>query len=67
MKASEIKGLSISEIEEKIAAARLDLEKMKLTHAISPLENPMKIRKTRKDIARMLTILTEKKNTEKET
>ncbi|MGN0010033.1 MAG: 50S ribosomal protein L29 [Marinilabiliaceae bacterium] len=65
MKASEIKGLSISEIEEKIAAARLDLEKMKLTHAISPLENPMKIRKTRKDIARMLTILTEKKNTEK--
>ena len=65
MKASEIKDLSISEIEEKIAAARLDLEKMKLTHAISPLENPMKIRKTRKDIARMLTILTEKKNTEK--
>ena len=65
MKASEIKRLSISEIEEEIAAARLDLEKMKLTHAISPLENPMKIRKTRKDIARMLTILTEKKNTEK--
>ncbi len=65
MKASEIRGLSISELEEKIAAARLDLEKMKLTHAISPLENPMKIRKTRKDIARMLTILTEKKNTEK--
>lgn len=65
MKASEIRSLSVSEIEEKIAAARLDLEKMKLAHAISPLENPMKIRKTRKDIARMLTILTEKKNTEK--
>lgn len=65
MKASEIRGLSVSELEEKIAAARLELEKMKLTHAISPLENPMKIRKTRKDIARMLTILTEKKNTEK--
>ncbi len=65
MKASEIRGLSISELEEKIAAAKLDLEKMKLNHAISPLENPMKIRQTRKDIARMLTILTEKKNTEK--
>lgn len=65
MKASEIKGLSISEIEEKLAAARLELQKMKLAHAISPLENPMKIRNTRKDIARMLTILTEKKNTEK--
>lgn len=65
MKASEIRGLSVSEIEEKIAAARLELEKMKLNHAISPLENPMKIRKTRKDIARMLTILTEKQNSEK--
>ncbi len=65
MKASEIRGLSISELEEKIAAAKLDLEKMKLNHAISPLENPMKIRQTRKDIARMLTILTEKTNTEK--
>ncbi len=56
MKASEIRGLSISELEEKIAAAKLDLEKMKLTHAISPLENPMKIRQTRKDIARMQII-----------
>ena len=41
MKASEIRALSVSEIEEKIAAARLELQKMKLEHAISPLENPM--------------------------
>ena len=58
MKASEIRALSVSEIEEKIAAAKLELQKMKI-------ENPMKIRKTRKDIARLLTILTEKNNTEK--
>ena len=65
MKASEIRALSVSEIEEKIAAARIELQKMQLEHAISPLDNPMKIRITRKDIARMLTILAEKNNTEK--
>lgn len=65
MKASEIRVLSVSEIEEKVAAAKLELQKMKLEHAISPLENPMKIRKTRKDIARLLTILAEKNNTDK--
>ncbi len=63
MKASELRGLSVSEIEDKIAASRLELQKMKLAHSISPLENPMKISKTRKEIAQMLTILTEKQNT----
>ena len=35
---------------------------MKLNHAVSPVENPTTIKKTRKDIARMMTILAEKKN-----
>ncbi len=65
MKASEIRGLSVAELEEKVASARAELEKMQLTHSISPLENPMKIRSTRKEIARMLTIISEKKKNEK--
>ncbi len=65
MKASEIKGLTVAEIEEKLAAARLELQKMELTHVISPIENPMKIRQTRRDIARLLTILSQKQVTEK--
>ena len=65
MKAAEIRSLSVSEIEEKLASSRLELQKMKLAHAISPLENPMKIRKTRKEIAQMMTILAEKNNSEK--
>ncbi len=65
MKASEIRGLSVAELEDKVANAKAELQKMQLAHAISPLENPMKIRKTRKEIAQYLTILTEKKNNEK--
>lgn len=62
MKASEIRGLSVSEIEEKLAAAKAEFQKLTLAHAISPIENPTKITKTRKDIARLNTILTEKNN-----
>ncbi len=65
MKASEIRALSVSEIEEKIAASRLELQKLRIDNATSPLENPMKIKKMRKDIARLMTILTEKNNSAK--
>ena len=65
MKAKEIKGMSVAEIEEKLISARAELQKMELTHAISPIENPMKIRQTRRDIARLMTILSQKKLTEK--
>lgn len=65
MKASEIKGMTVAEIEEKLVSARAELQKMKLTHVISPIENPMKIRQTRRDIARLMTILSQKKLTEK--
>lgn len=55
MKQSEIKELSNAELEEKIEILRNELTKMKINHGISPLENPMLIRKNRKDIARLLT------------
>lgn len=64
MKASEIKGLTIAEIEEKLASTTAELQKMELAHVVTPIENPMKIRSTRRDIARLKTILTEKKNSE---
>ncbi len=64
MKASEINGLTVAEIEEKLASTQSELQKMKLTHVVSPIENPMKIRQTRRDIARLKTIL-KQKQTEK--
>jgi large subunit ribosomal protein L29 len=55
MKQSEIKELSNAELVEKIEILQNELTKMKINHGISPAENPMLIRKNRKDIARLLT------------
>ena len=56
MKASEIRELSIKEIEERIDNEKNFLVKQRLNHAISPLDNPLKIRETRRIIARRETI-----------
>ena len=60
MKASEIREMSISDLRERIEAEKANLDTMKINHAISPLEDTSKIRRARKDIARMMTILAEK-------
>ena len=60
MKASEIREMSIADIKERIEIEVANLDTMKINHTISPLEDTSKISKTRKDIARMMTILAEK-------
>jgi len=57
MKASEIRELSIQEIEERIEDFKNVLTRMRLNHAVSPLDNPTKIGKTKKSIARLKTEL----------
>ncbi len=57
MKTSEIKELTVQDIVERIETEKANLLKMKLNHAVSPLENPNTIKNSRRDIARMLTIL----------
>lgn len=57
MKKTEIKDLTTKELIEKIKDEKLLLTKMKLNHHINPLDNPMKIRHTRRNIARLLTEL----------
>ena len=57
MKNSEIKELTTAEIIEKIDITKEELIRMCLNHSVNPLENPMKIRFTRKDIARLKTEL----------
>lgn len=57
MKTSEIKELTVKELEERIENEQSFLTKMKLNHAISPLDNPMKIRDSRRNIARLKTEL----------
>ncbi|HOP03460.1 MAG TPA: 50S ribosomal protein L29 [Tenuifilaceae bacterium] len=60
MKTSEIKELNNKEIEERIDSLESQLIKLKMNHAISPLDNPMKIKETRRTVARLKTILTER-------
>ena len=62
MKTTELRALTLEELAEKIETAKAQYNQMLLNHAVSPLENPSEIKKARRDIARMMTILTEKKN-----
>ncbi|MBL6446505.1 50S ribosomal protein L29 [Fulvivirga sp. 29W222] len=55
MKNSEIKALGIEELKQKLAGEQEAYRKMRFAHEISPIENPMKIRETRKLIARLKT------------
>ena len=57
MKTSEIKDLTTDEIREKIETEKAALTKMKMNHAVSPFENQMLIRMTRRNIARLMTEL----------
>ncbi len=54
--------MSVKDLRERIEAEKANLQQMKLNHAVSPIEDTSKIRKAGKDIARMLTILTEIEN-----
>lgn len=58
MKNSEIIGLSNEELVAKIAEEKENLVKLKFAHTISAIENPTRITKVRKDIARLTTELT---------
>jgi ribosomal protein L29 len=57
MKVSEIKELTDKEILERLQAESEALTRMKINHAISPLENPTKITESRRNIARLKTVL----------
>jgi len=60
MKASELRELSIPELKEKLSELREELFNLRFQKSIHKLENPMRIRQVKRDIARILTILREK-------
>ena len=62
MKVSEVREMSVADLRDRIEVEKNNLDTMKLNHAISPLEDTSKFKKTRQDIARMITILAEKEN-----
>ncbi|MEE1144533.1 MAG: 50S ribosomal protein L29 [Acutalibacteraceae bacterium] len=60
MKASEIKDLSVVELNEKLVELKKELFNLRFQNAINQLENPMRIKAVKKDIARVNTVLTAK-------
>ena len=58
MKQSEIKELSVEELNEKLVLFRKNYTDLKLAHAISPLETPLQLRNVRRTVARIATELT---------
>lgn len=61
MKKTEIVGLSDEKLNVRIADERLALTKLRFAHAIQKIENPMRIRQTRKLIAKLNTELSKRK------
>ena len=60
MKTAEIKDIATKDLVERIETEKANLATLKVQHAVSPLENPSIIKKNRRDIARMLTVLRQK-------
>ncbi len=60
MKTTEIKDLTLDELKEKLVSEQETLRKMKFAHQVSAIENPMKIKETRRLIARINTLLRQK-------
>ena len=58
MKQSEVKNLSVAELEQKLTELKKTQSVLKMAHAISPIENPLTIRSLRRDIARVASELT---------
>ena len=57
MKSKVIRELTLNEVRERLEEEKNQLTKLKLNHAVSPLENPMKIKDYRKTVARLETDL----------
>lgn len=64
MKNKEIVGLTTKEIAERIDTEKFNLTKLRMNHAISPLENPQRIKDLRRVIARLKTELRKRELTE---
>jgi len=65
MENKDILSLTDQELAEKVKDQKADLNKMKINHKISPVENPMTIRVARKTVARLITEATKRKKASK--
>ncbi|MGB5191115.1 50S ribosomal protein L29 [Robiginitalea sp.] len=62
MKQSEIIAMSNEELTEKLAETKKQYADMKMSHSVTPLENPLQLRKSRRTVARLATELNKREN-----
>lgn len=60
MKVTEIKELTTKEIVERLQIEKEDLVRLRMSHAVSPLENPNKLKESKQTVARLKTVLRER-------
>ena len=60
MKQSEVRELSVAELQEELGKSRKAYSDLKMAHEVSPLENPIQLRTVRRSIARIATELTKR-------
>ena len=60
MKATEIRKMSVEELDKQLVSLKKDLLMLRMQHATNHLDNPIKISTVRRDIARVKTVLREK-------
>ena len=66
MKASEVRKMDAAQLNEKLSGLKKDLFFLRMQHATNQLDNPLKIRETKHDIARVKTVLRELQASDKQ-
>ncbi len=60
MKATEARAMTVEQLNEKLASLKKDLFFLRMQHATNQLDNPLKLAETKRDIARVKTMIREK-------
>jgi len=60
MKANEIREMSPAELNEKLASLKAELFNLRFQHAVNQLDNPLRLKDVKKDIARVKSVIREK-------
>ena len=66
MKASEVRKMNAEQLNEKLTGLKKDLFYLRMQHATNQLDNPLKIKETKRDIARIKTVLRELQASDKQ-
>ena len=66
MKANEVRKTNAEQLNEKLTGLKKDLFYLRMQHATNQLDNPLKIKETKRDIARVKTVLRELQASDKQ-